>query len=73
MKDDFRIWSETKTGTDGRQYDVRYMLTRQELEHMQKVGLVGDVGEIVGMQTAADAMVAQLEREAMLVEGGRVQ
>lgn len=30
-----KVWSELKTGSDGRTYGVRYLLTDEECQHMQ--------------------------------------
>jgi hypothetical protein len=66
-------WAETKPGNDGKVYGVRYLLTREEKDWLQLRGVIGEVAEVVGMQAAADALVAQFERDAMVYEGGRVQ
>ena len=68
-----KVWSELKTGSDGRLYGVRYLLTDEECRHMQSVGLIGDVMEIVGMQAAADQVMAAFERDQMICEGGAIQ
>jgi hypothetical protein len=66
-------WAETKPGNDGKVYGVRYLLTREEKDWLQRRGVIGEVAEVVGMQAAADALVAQFELDAMVYEGGRVQ
>ena len=66
-------WAEVKAGNDGHAYGVRYLLTREEKDRLQRSGVIGEVAEVVGMQAAADALVAQFERDAMLYEGGSVQ
>lgn len=66
-------WAETKPGNDGKVYGVRYLLTREEKDWLQLRGVIGEVAEVVGMQAAADALVAQFERDAMVYDGGRVQ
>lgn len=63
-----KAWSELKTGSDGQEYGLRYLLTTEELFGLQKAGLVGEVCEIVSMKSVADSLVAQFERDAMLHE-----
>lgn len=69
----FRPWAETRHGSDGLPYSVRYLATQQEIDGWQAAGLVGDVCEIVGMQTVADQAVALIERDLVLACGGAVQ
>lgn len=73
MSDKLIAWAEVKAGTDGRMYGVRYLLSREEKDWLQRKGVIGEVAEVVGMQAAADALVASLERDALLYEGGMVQ
>lgn len=68
-----RAWAEFKEGSDGLPYSVRYLATQQEIDGWQAAGLVGDVCEIVGMQTVADQAVALIERDLVLACGGAVQ
>jgi hypothetical protein len=68
-----KVWTEFKTGGDGRLYGLRYLLTDQECRHMQSVGLLGEVFEVVGMQTAADQTMATFECDQMLHKGGAIQ
>ena len=68
-----KVWSEFKTGTDGKLYGVRYLMTDQECRHMQSIGIIGEVFEVVSMKTAADQTVAQFELEQTLIDGGLVQ
>ena len=68
-----KVWSEFKTGTDGRLYGVRYLLTDEECRHMRSIGLIGEVYEVVSMKTAADQAMAAFERDQMLHEGGAIQ
>lgn len=65
-----RIYSELKTGSDGKEYGLRHLLSREELAGLQRAGLVGEVGEVVQMQREADEAVAMVERDCL---GGRVQ
>jgi len=67
------IYSELKTGTDGKIYGLRYMLTETELRHMQSVGLIGEVCEVISMKTAADQAMASFERDQVVYEGGSIQ
>jgi hypothetical protein len=68
-----KVWTEIKTGTDGRLYGLRYLLTDEELRHMRSIGLIGDVLEVVSMKTAADQTMAAFERDQMLTNGGAIQ
>ena len=68
-----KVWSEIKTGTDGRLYGVRYLLTDEERRHMQTVGVIGEVLEVISMKTAADQVVAAFERDQMLHNWGAIQ
>lgn len=74
MTNDYRAWSEEKRGPDGLAYNLRYILTSEELDYLQRIGLIGpNVSEIVGMQTACDQITAKLECELMLANGGVIQ
>lgn len=68
-----KVWSELKTGADGRLYGVRYLLTDEECRHMRTVGAIGDVCEVISMKAAADQVVAAFERDQMIQEGGAIQ
>ncbi len=68
-----KVWAEFKDGTDGKLYGVRYLLTEAEAEHLQSVGVIGDVMEVISMQSAADQTIAAFERDQMVYEGGKVQ
>ncbi len=68
-----KVWSETRTATNGEAYDVRLLMTDTEAEHLQAVGVVGPLWEIVGMQTVADMTMAQFECEAHTATGGAIQ
>lgn len=65
-----RIYSELKTGNDGKEYGLRHLLSPEELDGLKRAGLVGEVEETVWMQREADEAVARVERDCM---GGRVQ
>jgi hypothetical protein len=68
-----KVWSELKTGTDGKLYGIRYLLTDTEADHLQKVGVVGELLEVISMKQAADQTMAAFERDQMVYEGGQVQ
>lgn len=68
-----KVWSELKTGSDGRTYGVRYLLTDEERQHMQTIGLIGEVCEVISMKTAADQAMAAFERDQMICDGGAIQ
>jgi hypothetical protein len=68
-----KVWSELKTGTDGRLYGIRYLLTDEECSHMRSIGLIGEVFEVISMKTAADHVMAAFERDNLLHNGGSLQ
>lgn len=68
-----KVWSELKTGSDGRLYGVRYLLTDEECRHMRSIGLIGGVCEVISMKTAADQVMAAFERDQMVYDGGAIQ
>ena len=68
-----KVWSETRKASDGREYEVRLLLTETEALHLQAVGAVGQLWRIVGMQTVADMTMAQFEKEAHTATGGEIQ
>ena len=68
-----KVWNEFKTGTDGRLYGVRYLLTDEECSHMRTVGLIGEVFEVISMKAAADQTMAAFERDNLLLNGGSLQ
>ena len=52
-------------GSDGNVYGVRLLLTEEEFDQLQRVGLVPhNAQQIVSMQDAADTLVAMFERQA---------
>lgn len=63
----------TAKGSDGFTYSVRLMLEEIELEALQRVGIIGAVSEVVGMQPTTDALVAGLQREFYTACGGLPQ
>lgn len=68
-----KVWSETRKSKAGREYEVRLLLTDKEAKHLQAAGVVGELWEVIGMQTAADATVARFELEAHTATGGAIQ
>lgn len=68
-----KVWSESKIGTDGLAYSVRYLLDKAELQGLQSAGLIGQVDEVVGMQDVADAVMAGFEKQVYTAYGGVVQ
>ena len=59
---------------DGRSFSVRYLLDADELAGLQAVGLIPDHAfEVVGMQDAADCVIAEMERQAYTARGGLAQ
>lgn len=58
-----QVWTETKTGTDGNRYEVRYLMTELEARQLQAAGLVGELWRVEAMIKVADAAVAGLQRD----------
>ena len=67
------VWTETKQGTDGQQYSVRYLHDDDELTALQAAGIIGSVYQVVGMQDVADLLVADMEMQLYTASGGVVQ
>lgn len=69
-----KVYSFQATGRSGLRYGVRLLLTDAELAALQAEGVVpADACEVVGMQTAADTVVAVFEREALQAAGVELQ
>lgn len=68
-----KVYSETKSSTDGHLFNIRYLLDKKELLGLQKAGLVGEVNEVIGMQEAAKSIVASYEAQQHFAEGGALQ
>jgi hypothetical protein len=49
------VWGAIKRGADGKDYGVRYLLTREELAGLQAAGLVGEV-ELIAFPPEAEAV-----------------
>ena len=58
---------------NGLVYGVRLLLTDEELAALRKAEILGNVAEVIGMQHAADLMVAELELECHTATGGVIQ
>lgn len=68
-----KVWSETRKARNGREYEVRLLLTDAEAQHLQAAGVVGELWQVVGMQTVADMTMAGFEKEAHTATGGSIQ
>ena len=68
-----KAYGEFKTGNDGKKYAVRYFLDEEEVAGLQQAGIIGDVVEIVGLQSAAETVVAMLERDFLAAAGALEQ
>ena len=68
-----KVYSETKTGSDGQLYSVRYLLDAEELFGLQAAKLIGPVDEVIGMQEAADLLMAGFEKQQHQACGGTIQ
>lgn len=67
-------YSATFTLPDGRVFQVRYLLDAEELAGLQAVGLIPlDACQVVGMQEAADNLVAHIEAQSYRAFGGVLQ
>lgn len=73
MTDKPKVWSQSIRLPDGRVFEVPYLATAEHIKALQDVGLVGEVDEVVGMQAAADAEVAHLEKQLHVDAGGMTQ
>jgi hypothetical protein len=68
-----KVYSELKTGTDGKLYGMRFLHTEEELRHLQKAWLIGEVTTTHGMQPVADQIMAGFERDQIVSDGGSIQ
>jgi hypothetical protein len=68
-----KVYSELKIASDGMLKGLRYLHTEEELRHLQKVGLIGEVTTTHGMQPVADQIMAGFERDQMVSNGGSIQ
>lgn len=67
-------YSAIHTAADGQAYSVRYLLDDAELAGLQAAGLVPlNAAEVVGMQDAADSLVAGLQKQLYTAMGGVMQ
>jgi hypothetical protein len=61
--DQMAVWTEAKIGLDGREYELRYLLTPNEVRGLRCAGLLPEaLLRVHGMQQAGDTSIAQLER-----------
>lgn len=68
-----KAYSYNATGSDGLTYPVRPMLEDVELDALQRVGILGEVFEVAGVHTAAESLVAGLQKDFYLSCGGVIQ
>lgn len=68
-----KVYIYDATGRDGFSYSVRLMLEPVELAALQRVGIIGEVHEVVGMQATSDHLVAELQKEFYTACGGLPQ
>lgn len=68
-----RVYVYSARGADGFSYSVRLLLEPEELHGLQRAGIVGEVSEVIGMQEAADTLVAGLQKEFYTATGGLPQ
>lgn len=68
-----KVYAASVTGNDGLAYSMRLLLEPEELAGLQEAGILGEVGEVIGMQHAADLLVAGLEKEFYTATGGQIQ
>lgn len=69
-----KVFSAALILPDGRSFSIRYLLDADELAGLQAVGLIPDHAcEVVGLQDAADSLLAALEKQAHTAMGGLTQ
>lgn len=68
-----KAYATLMTGTDGMTYSVRLMATADEISGYQAAGVIGEACEIIGMQDAADSLVAELQKQNYTASGGILQ
>ena len=57
----FYVYSDLKQGPDDKTYSLRYLLTRQEKEHLQSIGLLSEeVVKVEWMQRESDEVLFPL-------------
>ena len=68
-----KVYAASAVGLDGAPYSVRLLLEPEELAGLQAAGIIGEVQEVVGMQDAADSLVAGLQKQFYTASGGLPQ
>lgn len=68
-----RAYSESRVGSDGITYNVRYLLTQDEWYALRRAGLIDAPSEVIGLAPVADLLVTQLEKNLYEAAGGVVQ
>ncbi len=68
-----KVYVYQAIGTDGFKYSVRLLLDAEELIALQAAGVIGEVDEVIGMQEAADSLVAGLQKQFYTACGGLTQ
>ena len=69
-----KVFSAAFVLPDKRTFSVRYLLEPEELAGLQAVGLIPNHAfEVVGMQDAADCLLAGLEKQVHAASGGAIQ
>lgn len=68
-----KVYSAAIILPDGRTFSIRYLLAADELAGLQAAGILGEVSEVVGMQQAADGLVAHWEKQSFIDNGGNLQ
>ena len=58
-----KVWNEFITGSDGRLYGVRYMLTDEELAGLQAAGIVGEVDQVLSMIADCQQIAEALQKQ----------
>jgi hypothetical protein len=75
MSKTLKVWSFNARGLDGCDYSVRLLATDAELEGWQRGSLVPSrhITQVIGMQPAADALIARIEYDSHTASGGKIQ
>lgn len=65
-----KAYNTNKTGSDGLIYSVRLLLEPDELEGLQRAGVIGSATEIVELQDVVDSLIANFEKQIFITVGG---
>lgn len=63
------IYSETRTGADGRAYRVRYLLTDEELQALTVARLLGNVRAVVDVAVVPELLIDAFQKTVAEAQG----